>query len=383
MSFKKLMNVVETFEQKVDDKLKSELKAYSAIDTMPTGLPEMEGVIEKYKNNDPEYVGGSTIICTAAVRDMWSDPTYNRIDALRYNNQKKHIKNLNGFSYISAVVTSAFLRPDCKAVLTQGNNRTSMRYACGRNADSRIVVSLKLHPKNISHDEMIRIESQDHNTDCNYRTTQSGDDAFKSAYYARDKWAVDLFTELEQFNIGIADTLDGAKFRCVSHSYVKESIKVSLESTRKYLKAFTENNCEKELMGTPTLAGVMFCNHFKDYIEDIDKRNGGDSFSEMMNWWFNNYEKASALTKGPSARNLTQSDITRGSGDNKCKELYVARFVYMYNQYCIVSGKKMNGNQKTAIPFDGSKTTAWLKFLESANGWMKGSLVTIAQQAIL
>ena len=383
MPFKKLMNVVETFEEKVDDKLKSELKAFNAIDTMPSGLPFMEDVIERYKNNDPTYSGGNTVICTAAVSDLWSDPTYNRIDALRYNNQKKHIQNLNGFSYITAVVASAFLRPNLKAVLTQGNNRTSMRYACGRNPESRIVGSLKLHPQNISDAEMIRIESQDHNADCNYRTTQSGDDKFKSAYYAQDGWAVDLYNELKNFNIGIADTLEGAKFKCVSHTYVRESIKLSVEYTRKYLKAFTENNCEKELMGTPTLAGVMFCKHFKSYIEDVDRQNGGDSFSEMMNWWFNKYGEASALVKGPSARNLTQSDITRGTGDNKCKELFVARFVYMYNQYCIVSGKKINGNQKTAIPFDGSKTTAWLKFLESANGWMKGSLITIAQTAIL
>ena len=52
MQFKKLMNVVETFEQKVDDKVKLELKSYGAVDCMPAGLPKLEDVVEKYKNDE-------------------------------------------------------------------------------------------------------------------------------------------------------------------------------------------------------------------------------------------------------------------------------------------------------------------------------------------
>jgi len=384
MQFKELMNVVETFEEKVDDKVKLELKSYGAVDSMPAGLPKLEDVVEKYKNDDPEYVGGVTVICTAAVGDLWSDPTYNRIDALRYNNQKKHIKSRDGFSYVAADTLSAYLRPSLESVLTKGNNRASKRYACGRNPESRVVVSMKLHPKDISHDEMIRIESLDHNTDCNYRTTQSGDDKFKSAYYAQDGWAVSIYNFLKEFNIGVADTLDGATFRCLSHSYIQDARdKVDLESAKKYLKAFTENNCETEIAGTPTLAGTMFCNYFKDYIADVDKRNGVDSFSKMMDFWFNQYGDASRSIANPDSRNLTQSDITKGTGDNKCKELYVARFVFMYNTFCQVRRYNIEGSQKTAIPFNGSKTTAWLQFLETANPWMKGSLVNVAQTPIL
>lgn len=384
MHFKELMNVVETFEEKVDDKVKSKLKSYGAVDSMPAGLPELEDVVEKYKNDDPEYVGGVTVICTAAVGDLWSDPTYNRIDALRYNNQKKHIESRNGFSYVAADTLSAYLRPSLESVLTKGNNRASKRYACGRNSESRVVVSMKLHPKDISHDEMIRIESLDHNTDCNYRTTQSGDDKFKSAYYAQDGWAVSLYNFLKEFNIGVADTLDGATFRCLSHSYIQDARdKVDFESAKKYLRAFTENNCEAEIAGTPTLAGTMFCKYFKDYIADVDNKNDVDSFSKMMNFWFNEYGDASRSIANPDARNLEQSDITKGTGDNKCKELYVARFVFMYNTFCKVQRYKIDGSQKTAIPFNGSKTTAWLQFLETANPWMKGSLVNVAQTPIL
>lgn len=384
MKFKDLMNVVECYENKVDDKVKLELKSYSVVDTMPAGLPKLEDVIKKYKNDDPEFVGGVTVICTASVGDLWSDPTYNRIDALRYNNQKKHIVNRNGFSYVAADTLSAFLRPDLTPVLTKGNNRASKRYACGRNPESRVVLSLKLHSKSLSREEMIRIESLDHNTDCNYRTTQSGDDKFKSAYYAKEPWAIETYNFLKEFNIGVADTLDDAKFKCLSHSYVQEARdKVSLESARKYLKAFTENNCETEIAGTATLAGTMFCNFFRSYIEDVDKKNNVDSFSKMMNFWFNQYGEASYSMANPDARNLTQSDITKGTGDNKCKELYVARFVYMYNTFCKVQRYNISRSQKTAIPFEGSKDSSWLKFLNSANPWMKGSLVTVAQTPII
>ena len=53
---------------------------------------------------------------------------------------------------------------ELKVVLT-GNNRASKRYACGRNPDARVVISLKLHQT--SYEEMIR-KSLDHNTDCNF-----------------------------------------------------------------------------------------------------------------------------------------------------------------------------------------------------------------------
>jgi hypothetical protein len=237
---------------------------------------------------------------------------------------------------------------------------------------------LKLHRKNSSYEEMIRIESLDHNTDCNYRTNQSGDDKFKSAYYAEEEWAVNLFKYLEPFHIGIAGTLDGAKFVCPSHSYLSTAIRLAgREYTSKYLTAFTKWECAQEVQGNATVAGSLFLKTFHTYIEDVDKKNDIDSFSEMMKWFFTEYGPAVQVVD-PDARNLQQSDIVQGNGVYKGNEPAIARFVFLYNDFCRIKRLKFKGTHKTAIPFEGSDSTAWNKFLADSNPLMKPALGGLA-----
>jgi len=338
MKFKDLLNVCNLYEKKVDDKTKEYLQNFGSVDNAPEGLPLMEDIISKYHSG--EIAEGSTVICSGRVGDYWSDPTYNRIDELRYGNQKQHIEKRGGFSYDAADTLSAYLRPTLKAVLTKGNNRASKRYACGRDSNARVIVSLKLHRKSASYEEMIRIESLDHNTDCNYRTNQSGDDKFKSAYYAGEEWATNLYEYLSKFNIGIAGTLDGAKFSCPSHSYLSTAIRLAgREYTTKYLAAFITNECAKEVEGNATVAGSLFLKIFHNYIEDVDKKNDVDSFSGMMKWYFTEYGP-SLSSFDPDARNLKQSDIVQGNGVYKGNEPAVARFVFLYNDYCRIKRLK-------------------------------------------
>ena len=225
---------------------------------------------------------------------------------------------------------------------------------------------------------MVRIESLDHNTDCNYRTNQSGDDKFKSAYYAEEEWAVNLFKYLEPFRIGIAGTLDDAKFVCPSHTYLSTAIRLAgKEYTSKYLTAFTKWECGKEVQGNATVAGALFLKTFHAYVEDVDKKNDTDSFSEMMKWFFTEYGPA-YQTIDPDARNLQQSDIVQGNGVYKGNEPAIARFVFLYNDFCRIKKMKINGTQKTAIPFEGSDSTAWNKFLVDSNPLMKPALGGLA-----
>ena len=376
IEFKKLVNVFDQYEKSVDEKTKEYLSGFGAVDRAPQDLPLMENVIAQYDRG--EIPDGGTIICSARVGDLWSDPTYNRILELRYGNQKKHIESRGGYSNDAADTLSVYLRPTLKAVLTKGNNRASMRGACGRNPNSRVTVSLKLHPKNISYNEMIRIESLDHNTDCNNRTNQSGDDKFKSAYYADEEWAVNLYKYLKPFSIGIAGTLADAKFVCPSHSYLSTSIRVSgKEYTTKYLTAFTKWDCAKEVQGNATVAGSLFLKTFHEYIDDVDKRNDIDSFSQMMKWFFTEYGPAYQILD-PDARNLQQSDIVQGNGVYKGNEPAVARFVFLYNDFCRIKKLKIKGTQKTAIPFEGSESTAWNTFLSDSNPLMKPALGGLA-----
>ena len=376
IQLKELVRVYDQYEKKVDEKTKQYLAGFGTVDSSPKGLPLMEDIIDQYDRG--EIPDGGTYICEAKVGDLWSDPIYNRILELRYGNQKKHIENRGGYSNDAADTLSAYLRPSLKAVLTKGNNRASMRGACGRDPNARVIIALKLHPKNISHEEMIRIESLDHNTDCNYRTNQSGDDKFKSAYYANETWATDLYNYLEPFNIGIAGTLDDAKFTCPSHSYMSTALRLAgREYTSKYLTAFTRWECATDVQGNATVAGALFLKTFHFYIDDVDKKNGIDSFSQMMKWFFTEYGPA-AQAFDPDAKNLQQSDIVQGNGVYKGNEPAIARFVFLYNDFCRIKRLKFNGTQKTAIPFEGSDSSAWNEFLGSSNPLMKPALGNLA-----
>lgn len=376
MITKELVRVYKCYENKVDEKTKEYLQGFGTIDNAAENLPLMEDIIEKY--NSGEITEGSTVMCSGRVGDLWSDPTYNRILELRYGNQKKHIESRSGYSNAAADTLSAYLRPSLESVLTKGNNRATMRYACGRDPNSRVTIALKLHSKDVSYEEMIRIEAQDHNTDCNYRTNQSGDDKFKSAYYAEEAWAVELFKYLKPFNIGIAGTLDNAEFECPSHTYMSMARKLAgVEYTSKYLTAFTKWKCAKEVQGNATVAGAFFLKTFHSYIEDVDKKNDMDSFSQMMKWFFTEYGNILSAID-PDARNLKQSDIVQGNGVYKGNEPAVARFVFLYNDFCRIKRLKFNGTHKTAIPFEGSDSTAWNKFLADSNPLMKPALGGLA-----
>jgi hypothetical protein len=377
MKFKELLNVCDLYENKVDEHIKQALSTYGTVDNAPQqGLPKMEDVIRSYSQG--EIAESSTVLCVAKVGEFWSDPTYNRIDQLRYGNHKRHIEARGGYSNDAADVLSAYLRPTLKPVLTKGNNRTTMRYACGRDRSSRIVVALKLHRKSASLEEMIKIESQDHNTDCNYRTSQSGDDRFKSAYYAQENWALTLFEFCKEFNIGIAGTLDGAEFKLHSHSYLQSGIREAGETyVRKYLTAFTSNKCSDEITGNCVVAGPLFLRHFRAYIEDVDKKNNCDSFSDCMKYFFKQYGEQAQLID-PDGKNLTQADITAGNGLHKGDEPAIARFVCLYNYYCRVKKLEIKGTQNTAIPFDGANSTAWNKFLANSTPLIKPILGQLA-----
>jgi hypothetical protein len=367
---KKPLKIVDLYDIKVDDKTKQYLSTFSCIDSPPQGLILMEDVIARYRNGE---ITSGTYLVFARCGDLFTDPTYNRGDNLRYNNQKQHISKIGGFSYNASDTLSAYLRPNFIVVLTKGNNRTSMRYACGMNPDDRVILSLKLHPKSISNDEMIRIESLDHNTDCNYRTNQTGDDKFKSAFFAKEGWAVELHDYLLQFDITVAN-IDNTKFIVPSHSYLSKARREAGDQyTSRYLKSFTENECSQEILGNAAVAGAIFLKRFAEHIDEIDRLNQCDSFSECLNFWYNERAELLRIVK---AKNLTQSDLTVGNGVYKGDEPTVARYVFIYNEYCRIRDLTHNKTYASAIPLGGER---WKEFISSAPVWMQGGLTQMAE----
>ena len=165
---------------------------------------------------------------------------------------------------------------------------------------------------------------------------------------------------------------------CPSHSYLSRAIRLAgKEYTSKYLTTFTKWECDKEVQGNATVAGALFLKIFHAYVEDVDKRNNIDSFSEMMKWFFTEYGPLYQKID-PDARNLLQSDIVQGNGVYKGNEPAIARFVFLYNDFCRIKKLQINGTQKTAIPFEGSDSTAWNKFLADSNPLMKPALGGLA-----
>ena len=235
---KTLLNLCDLFSNKVSDIVQELLSHLPVLDKAPTdGLPKLEDVIEAHSRG--EYEGVDSVHVSARIGDIMTDPEYNRGDNLRYGNQERDLNGMGGFSYQAAGTLVGFLRPDgCRYVLviTQGNNRVSMLYAVTRSKSARIPVLVIFHKPGISQEEMIRVESENHNADCNFRSTQSTDEKFKSAFFSEQKWAKLIYNFLKPFGIGIAGTLGGCKsLTAPPHSYIDKARK---EGRRRVCKAF-------------------------------------------------------------------------------------------------------------------------------------------------
>lgn len=399
--YTRLKNLIELYFQKVDDKVQEQLSKLSVLDKAPTdNLPKMEDVIESYLRG--EYEGQDSVIVSGRIGEFMTDPKYNRGDVLRYGNQERDLNQMRGFSYSSAGVLAAFLRPDGTVVLTQGNNRTSMLFAVTQNKNERISLTLNFHKNGASEEEMTRVEAENHNADCNFRTTQDSDDKFKSAFHSKQPWAVSIYNFLSPYSIGIAGTLENAMFNCTSHSYVDTARKEAGEQyVRNFLeihtKVFSAENCQKDIYGNFVRGGSIFLSVFNAHIAEVNEKNGGiDSFQDMMRHYFANRTlgallirkmmadqgmPASALSQVPVVECLTQGDITQGNRIIKGAILFVCRFVSLYNEYCKQNNLEYNKTYASAIPITEGKTFA--EFVKKVDPILRQSFIEVSKLPVV
>ena len=151
-----------------------------------------------------------------------------------------------------------------------------------------------------------------------------------------------------------------------------QRIKAGDQYASLYLKAFTENKCSSEVLGNATVAGALFLKLFTEHIDEVDRLNQCNSFSKCLNFWYNEREDLLRVAK---AKNLTQSDISAGNGVYKGDEPTIARYVFVYNEYCRIKGLNHNKTYATAIPLGGEK---WKNFVDSAPVWMQAGLTQMA-----
>ena len=401
MAVSTLLNLCDLYSNKVVDIVKELLSHLPVLDKAPVqGLPLLEDVIEAHSRG--EYEGVDSVHVSARIGDIMTDPYYNRGDNLRYGNQERDLNAMRGFSHRAAGTLVGFLRPGGVTVATQGNNRISMLFAVTQDRSSRISFLLNFHKPGISLDEMVRVEAENHNADCNFRSNQSTDEKFKSAYYSEQKWAKLIYNFLAPFGIGIADTLDGAKFKCASHTYVDKARKeAGDEFVQRFLKThvdvFSADNCDKEIYGNFVRGGSSFLSTFSAHIAEVDDKNGGiDSFGDMMRHYFADREREALATRKileksgapkqaiasvPVKKCLTQADITQGNRIIKGYSLFVCRFVSIYNEYCKDQGLKFNQTYATAIPIVEGKTFA--NFIKKEDPILRPSFIDIATNPVV
>ena len=398
---KTLLNLCDLYSNKVTDIVQELLSHLPILDKAPVDeLPKLEDVIKAHSRG--EYEGVDCVHVSARIGDIMTDPEYNRGDNLRYGNQERDLNAMGGFSYRAAGTLVGFLRPGEFTVATQGNNRISMLFAVTQERSSRVPFLLNFHKPLITHEEMIRVEAENHNADCNFRSNQSTDEKFKSAFYSQQKWARLIFNFLKPYNIGIAGTLEGAKFNCTSHLYIDKARKeAGDEFTNRFLKThvdvFSADNCEKEVFGNFVRGGASFLSTFSAHIAEVDEKNGGiDSFGDMMRHYFANREKdaistrkllelanasKAAIASVPVKKCLTQADITQGNRIIKGYTLFVCRMVSIYNEYCKDQGLKFNQTYATAIPIVEGKTFA--NFIKKEDPILRPSFIDVASNPVV
>lgn len=399
--YTRLLNLVELYRDKVDGSTQEQLAKLSVLDRAPTdNLPKMEDVIEAYFRG--EYDGQDSVIVAARIGDFMTDPEYNRGDELKYGNQERDLNAMGGFSHGAAGVLSGYLRPNGVVVTTQGNNRISMLYAVTQNENARISLNLNFHKKGISEEEMTRVEAENHNADCNFRTNQSSDDKFKSAYHSKQPWAVNIYNFLKPYSIGIAGTLENAKFNCTSHTYISKARKeAGDEYVKRFLdvhtRVFLDDECSKDIYGNFVRGGAIFLSIFSPHIREVDEKNGGiDSFYVMMKHYFADRKKGaikirkmmeeqgmpnSTLSQVPVVECLRQSDITQGNRIIKGAFLFVCRFVSLYNEYCKQNNLDYNRSYSSAIPITDGKDFA--NFVKQVEPILRQSFIEAAKLPVV
>ena len=251
---KDLVKIIDLYEIRVDGNRKARLANLNVIGEISPGLPLAEDLIKQYLE-DPWSLAGKSIICAARLSDQYGSPTYNRTEEIDLNKCEQNLEEKSGYSYQSANVGSGWVRPYGKEIAnTQSGHRATMRYAVELDPDARTVLNLSFHNPNHSYDVMIQIESDDHHTDCADRKNQSGLDKFKSAYYGRRDWAVQLYDYCKPFDISIAGTLVGAYFSLPSHSYLSTALSLAGKgNVDTYLKSCEKLLKKNGLMFTATL----------------------------------------------------------------------------------------------------------------------------------
>jgi hypothetical protein len=301
------------------------------LDSYPNYLPFYEDLLIN-KSLKP----GNSYIVLIKVKHLFADDKYNRIDELNLTKVMENLESLKGFSYSAANTLVAYLRPDGKLVLTQGNHRAAKCYLT-QGPDAYVVVNVFVHAS-ITIEECIEIESINFTTDNNLRWNMVQKHKFKGNFHAKQTKAVELYNFVKPFGVSIAGTNEGdyvATHTFESYGNLEEAIGLDDTKTKEYVtKALisltTHLKKEKDIKGFLFVGLVLFQKVFNTRLDKIQKNNASIcSFNDFIKYIFE--ERKMFNGSGPST---TQSDIVEDSGGIKVREFFASRFVVLFNEYC-------------------------------------------------
>ena len=148
------------------------------------------------------------------------------------------------------------------------------------------------------------------------------------------------------------------------------------DACSKYLKIFTNRNCENTVGGNATYAATVFLSKFQTSILTVDKLNHLDSADEFFDYIYHQRNNKSL----GFLQNLSQSSLTAGNAKYKGEEVNVARLISLYNEFCDkVLHAKLKENSNHAI---GYTSDAYNKFIKSADADIRLRVDEIAKQTI-
>lgn len=299
------------------------------LDLYDITLPKYEDMLAA-----KAFKSGVSYIVLVKVKNLFADDKYNRITELNLEKAMKHLEESKGFSYSSANTLVAFLRPDGKLVLTQGNHRAAKCYLT-QGGEAYVVVSLHVH-NNYDIDVCIETEAKNFNTDNTKRWNMIQEHKFKGGYVSGEKMYVELYDFVKPFGVSIAGTNIGdytSTHTFESYGNLFESLSFDDTPNKEYvtsaLESLVTHLTEKDIKGFLFVGLIMFQKVFGERIAKIQKTNKQISFDDFIKYVFT--ERRLYNGNGPLT---TQQDIVEDSGGIKIREFFASRFVVLFNEYC-------------------------------------------------
>lgn len=341
------------------------------VDSPPENIPTFKELQLKGKLKP-----GYSYICRINVKDLFSDPDYQRPHEINITRILKSLRSKKGFSYKDSNTIVAFMRPDGTIWVTQGNHRSIM-LLIAMHLNPLIVCTLHIHPEDYSIAKCKEIEADNFTTDALDRESLKAHQKFRGAYTGRKQWAMDLYNYLKPYKISIAASnsiIDGpcGTFKAIksftSYSCLQESFKLDLTQDKLYVKtalmALSRNLVEVEINGPAFCALVIFLQQFestlvkyKDYTLD-----------DFLTWIYRENLSDDPRNFGVPTQ---QSDIAKsGSLKAKSYHYFASRYVMLFNKYAYIRKFKIRSNGTYAIPEGSSE---WKVFIGNLDNQAKSN----------